>query len=176
MSDLWDSETPRLAFIATSSADGRCDVSPKGDPPGFIKVLDSSTVVVPERAGNNRMDGFHNLLSNPHVGIICVIPGRPDTLRINGRASIVRDPPMVETMVVQGHRPALGMLVDVEEVFFHCPKTFRRAKAWEHLTWRPDAVRSYAEVALALWRRDEPREAVLAHYEQNVYGEHLYPS
>jgi PPOX class probable FMN-dependent enzyme len=169
----WLAATP-LAFIATSSADGRCDVSPKGDPPGFIKVLDPRTLLIPERPGNRRMDGFHNLLSNPHVGILCVIPGRGDTMRVNGTATIVRDPPEVESLVVQGHRPMLALVVEVEEVFFHCPKAFRRAKAWDPAHWGPDAARSYAEVAMALWRKGEPREAVLAHYDENVYNESLY--
>jgi PPOX class probable FMN-dependent enzyme len=169
----WLAATP-LAFAATSSADGRCDVSPRGDPPGFIKVLDSRTLLIAERPGNRRMDGFHNLLSNPHVGILCVIPGRGDTMRVNGKATIVRDPPEVESLVVQGHRPMLALVVEVEEVFFHCPKAFRRARAWDPAHWAPDAARSYAEVAMALWRKDEPREAVLAHYDENVYDEGLY--
>jgi PPOX class probable FMN-dependent enzyme len=171
----WLAATP-LAFVATSSADGRCDVSPKGDPPGFIRVIDPTTVMIPERAGNKRMDGFHNLLTNPHVGILCVVPGRGDTLRINGTATIVADPPEADAMVVKGHRPSLALLVEVEEVFFHCPKAFRRSKAWEPSAWRPNDARSYADIALALWRKGQSRQSVLAHYEENVYNESLYPN
>jgi PPOX class probable FMN-dependent enzyme len=170
----WLAATP-LAFVATSSPAGRCDVSPKGDPAGFIRVLDPTTLLIPERAGNRRMDGFHNLLGNPHVGILCVIPGRGDTLRVNGSAALVADPPQADAMVVRRHRPALALLVEVEEVFFHCPKAFRRAKAWDPHTWAPDDARPYAEIALALWRRGESRESVLAHYEEHVYNESLYP-
>ncbi len=171
----WLSATS-LAFVATAAADGTCYLSPKGDPAGFIQVLDSSTIAIPDRAGNRRMDGFHNILTNPHVGLVCVIPGRSDTLRINGSAALVRDAPLLSGMTVKGHRPSLALVVDVEEVFFHCPKAFRRAKVWSSATWRPEAARSYAEVAMALWRKDEPREAVLAHYEEHVYNESLYPS
>jgi uncharacterized protein len=171
----WLAATP-LIFLATASADGRCDVSPKGDPAGFVQVLDATTIAIPERAGNNRMDGFHNLLSNPHVGLLCVIPGRSDTLRINGVATLVRDAPFLADMTVKRHTPSLALVVEVEEVFFHCPKAFRRANVWEPTTWDPDAVRSYAELALMLWRRGEPRETVLAQYEETRYDEGLYPA
>lgn len=170
----WLAATP-LVFVATSSADGRCDVSPKGDPPGFIQVLDETTVAMPERAGNNRMDGFHNILENPHVGLVCVIPGRPDTMRLNGRATLVTDGPFFDAMTVRGHRPPLALLVAVEEVFFHCPKAFRRARAWDAAGWDPDAVRPYAEVARALWRRGETAEAVRAHHARSLTDASLYP-
>ncbi len=171
----WIAATP-LIFVATASEDGRCDVSPKGDPAGFIQVLDPTTLAIPERAGNHRMDGFRNLLSNPSVGIICVIPGRPDTLRVNGAARLVRDAPFLPQMTVERHTPSLALLVTVEEVFFHCPKAFRRARAWRPSTWNPQAVRPYAEVAMALWRKGESRESVLAHYRDKVYDEGLYPA
>src|SRR5512132_548208 len=103
-----------LVFV-TASADGRCDVSPKGDPPGFVRVLSPTRLAVPERPGNRRMDGFHNLLENPHAGLVCLVPGRGDTLRINGRAWLVSDLPDFDDMVVKDHRPRLALLVDVEE-------------------------------------------------------------
>lgn len=170
----WIAATP-LIFVATSSSDGRCDVSPKGDPAGFIKVLGEGTIAIPERAGNNRMDGFHNILENPQVGVVCVIPGRPDTLRINGAATLVTEGPFFDAMIVKGDRPPLALLVEVEEVFFHCPKAFRRSKLWDPVTWLPDRVRPYAEVARALWRKGESEESVRAHYEEHVYNESLYP-
>jgi len=165
-----------LVFIATSAPDGRCDVSPKGDPPGFIQVHDDTTLLIPERPGNQRMDGFHNILGNPHIGIVCLIPGRGDTLRINGHATILANPPAADGMTVKSHRPVLALQVNVEEVFFHCPKAFRRAKAWDPDEWNPQAARSYAQMAMTLWRKDEPPEQVLAHYEDNVYNESLYPA
>ena len=100
----------RLPFclIATSSADGRCDVSPKGDPPGFTRVLDDTTIAIPDRAGNRRFDGFGNILSNPQVGLLFLVPGRDDTLRINGRARLIREAPFFDDMIVRGNRPQAG--------------------------------------------------------------------
>lgn len=164
-----------LVFMATASADGRCDVSPKGDPPGFVRVLAPHQLAIPDRPGNRRMDGFHNLLENPHVGLICLIPGRGDTLRINGTAHLVRDLPELDAMAIGRHRPSLALLIDVEEVFFHCPKPLRRARAWDAAAWRPDAARPYADIALALWRRDQPADEVRRHYATTVEREDLYP-
>lgn len=124
----WLAATP-LVLVATASVDGRCDVSPKGDPPGFVRVLDAHTIALPERPGNRRMDGYHNILSNPHVGLICVIPGRGDTMRVNGTATLVRDAPFMADMRIRNHQPSLVLVVSVEEVFFHCAKAFRRASA-----------------------------------------------
>lgn len=101
----WIAAAP-LVFIATSDSEGNLDVSPKGDPAGFVTVLDDATIAIPERPGNRRADGFHNILRNPHIGLIFVIPGRGDTLRINGRATLVRDAPYFDDMVVRGHRPS----------------------------------------------------------------------
>lgn len=163
-----------LVFVASAAANGRCDVSPKGDPPGFIRVLSPTRVAIPERPGNQRMDGFHNVLENPHVGLILIIPGRGDTLRVNGRAQIVTDLPDLDDMVVKGHRPSLALLLDVEEVFFHCPKAFRRSRTWDPETWRPTAARPHADIALALWRKGQPEDEVRRHYAANIYNESLY--
>jgi PPOX class probable FMN-dependent enzyme len=163
-----------LLFVATSSADGRCDVSPKGDPAGFVRVLGPSRLAIPERPGNRRMDGFHNILENPHVGLICLIPGRGDTLRINGHAQLITDLAEFDDMMIKGHRPSLGILIDVEEVFFHCPKAFRRSRTWDPEAWRPTAARPYADVALALWRKGQPEDEVRRHYAETVYNEGLY--
>jgi PPOX class probable FMN-dependent enzyme len=168
-----------LVFVASSSADGRCDVSPKGDPAGLVRVLGPTRLAIPERPGNRRMDGFHNILQNPHVGLILVIPGRCDTLRINGRAQLITDLPEFDDLmvkgdlVVQGHRPSLALLVDVEEVFFHCPKAFRRSRTWDPETWRPTSAPPYADIALALWRKGQPEDEVRRHYAKN---EELYAS
>lgn len=130
----WLAASP-FVLVATSAADGTCDVSPKGDPAGFVHVLDDRTVAVPERPGNRRADGWHNVLSNPHVGLISLVPGRTDTLRINGRARLVRDAPFLDDMVVQGHRPLFALVVDVEQVFHHCGKAFMRSGLWEPDGW-----------------------------------------
>jgi PPOX class probable FMN-dependent enzyme len=169
----WIEGTP-LVFVATSSLDGRCDVSPKGDPPGFVKVLDDVTLAIPERSGNRRMDGFHNILENPHAGLLFVIPGRPETLRVNGRARIVTDGPFFDDMIVRSHRPPLALVVHVEEAFFHCPKSFARSRTWKPDTWTPTAVRPYAEIAHALWRRTESLESIEARNQPALLEAELY--
>jgi uncharacterized protein len=168
----WLAESP-FCLIATSAADGSCDVSPKGDPAGFTKVLDDTTIAIPERAGNRRIDGFTNIISNPHVGLIYLLPGRGDTLRINGRARIVRDAPFFDDMVVKGSRPQLALLVEIEEIFHHCSKAFLRSKVWKPETWNPDAVPGRAEIAKALDRQGDDL-AELENYYGPSYEEKIY--
>ena len=168
----WLEESP-FCLIATSDANGDCDVSPKGDPAGFTKVLDDSTIAIPERAGNRRIDGFTNILSNPHVGLIYLLPGRGETLRINGRARIVREAPFFDDMIVKGHRPQLALLVEIDEIFHHCSKAFLRSKLWKPETWNPDALPSRAKIAKAI---DRPNDdlAELEQYYGSKYEEGIY--
>jgi len=168
----WLAHSP-FCLIATSSADGSCDVSPKGDPPGFAYVIDEYTLAIPDRPGNKRLDGFHNVLANPHVGMLFMIPGRGDTLRINGRARIVRDAPFFDEMIVEGHRPALALVVEVEQIFFHCSKAFLRSGLWDTASWRPDDVPSRASIAKVIERPDDTIEELEAYYGVQ-YGELLY--
>lgn len=116
--------------IASSSAAGKMDVSPKGDPAGFVLVLDETTLAIPERPGNRRADTFHNVLENPAVGLIFLVPGIDETLRVNGTASITVDPDILAPMVVSGRTPKLALLVHVEEAFFHCGKALKRSALW----------------------------------------------
>lgn len=162
-----------FCLVATAAADGTCDVSPKGDPDGLALVLDDTTVVLPERPGNRRADGFFNVLSNPHVGLIFFIPGRTDTLRVNGRARIVRDAPFFDAMVVKGHRPQLALLVEIEEVFHHCSKAFLRSSLWKPETWRPEEMPSRARIAKRLERPETPLEELERYYGPR-YADHLY--
>jgi PPOX class probable FMN-dependent enzyme len=126
-----------FVFVATSSASGECDVSPKGDAPGFVHVLDDHTLVIPDRRGNQRLDSIQNMLQNPHVGLLFVIPGVEWTLRVNGRATIVRDAGVRESLAAQGTVPELAVAVHVEEAFLHCPKCFLRARLWDTGEWMP---------------------------------------
>jgi PPOX class probable FMN-dependent enzyme len=136
-------------LLATSNAAGQCDVSPKGDAPGFVLVLDDRHLVIPDRPGNRRLDGMRNLLENPHLGLIFLIPGREDTLRVNGRAWIVRDPVLLERTAVMHKRPDLAIGVEVEECFLHCAKAFKRSRLWRTETWpEPAAVASMARILL----------------------------
>ncbi|GLY95258.1 MSMEG_1061 family FMN-dependent PPOX-type flavoprotein [Actinoplanes sp. NBRC 103695] len=132
----WLAASP-FCVISTAAADGTCDSSPKGDPPGFTLVLDDTTIAIPERPGNRRGDGYYNVLSNPHVGLLHLIPGRSETLRINGRARLVRDAPYFDRMVVKGHRPILALEVAIEQIFFHCPKSLLRSEMWKPESWEP---------------------------------------
>lgn len=163
----------RFVALATSDASGRCDVSPKGDPAGFVHVLDDQTLVVPERPGNRRVDGYVNVLANPHVGLLFLIPGRTDTLRVNGAARVVSDAPWFDDLVVKGHRPVLALEVAVEEVFFHCSKAFMRSALWRPESWEPDAVPSRARMAQLLERPDESLEDLEAYYGPR-YADGLY--
>ncbi|MFI0462827.1 pyridoxamine 5'-phosphate oxidase family protein [Saccharopolyspora sp. 5N102] len=168
----WLAASP-FCLIATSAADGTCDVSPKGDPAGFTLALDDRTIAIPDRPGNRRVDGFRNVLSNPHAGLIYFIPGRGDTLRINGRARLVRDAPFFDEMVVKGHRPALALVVEIDEVFHHCSKAFLRSALWKSGTWEPDAVASRAQIAKFL-ERPEDSLAELERYYGPSYVNGLY--
>ncbi len=118
-------------LLATSAADGRCDVSPRGDPPGFVRVIDERTLLIPERPGNRLADSLRNILESPQVGLLFVIPGVGDTLRVNGRATLVTDAELLEPTAVEGKVPQLGILVDVEQVFTHCSKAFIRSQLWD---------------------------------------------
>ncbi|WP_370331873.1 pyridoxamine 5'-phosphate oxidase family protein [Mycolicibacterium hippocampi] len=146
----WLAHSP-LGFVATTDARGRVDVSPKGDPAGFVHVIDPTTIAIPERPGNKRVDGYLNVLERPHVGTLFVIPGRGDTLRINGTARIFADADYFDAMAVRGKRPILALQIDIEEVFFHCAKAFLRSDAWKPENWRPDAVPSVAQLAKAIY-------------------------
>lgn len=126
-----------FVFLATSNAAGDCDVSPKGDQAGFVQVLDDETLVLPDRPGNQRTDSLRNILENPHAGLLFVIPGVEWTLRVNGRASIVRDAGVLERCAVGGKQPALAIAVHVEEAFLHCPKCFIRSGMWSSEGWLP---------------------------------------
>ena len=162
-----------FVLIATADAEGRCDVSPKGDPPGATLVLDETTIAIADRPGNRRVDGFLNILANPQVGLIFLVPGRGDTLRINGHARLVRDAPFFDELVVKGHRPQLVMVVDVDEVFFHCSKAFLRSKLWLPESWDHDTLPSRARIAHKLERPEDSIETLEEYYGPD-YGSKLY--
>lgn len=119
-------------FLCLSTADknGKADVSPRGDAPGFVQVLDDNTLLIPDRRGNNRLDSMANIIANPNVGLIFLVPGVGETLRINGKARVVRDAAVLERMAVNGKAPTAAILVKVEEAFLHCAKAIIRSKLW----------------------------------------------
>lgn len=127
-----------LVLIGSSDAEGRQDVSPKGDPPGFVLVLDEHTLAIPDRPGNRRADTFLNVLANPNVALFFLVPGSRETLRVQGRASIVRDEDLRGRMAVNGKLPDFALVVSVHEAFMHCAKCMVRSALWQPETW-PDA-------------------------------------
>lgn len=146
----WDKDIARLdehartiiahspfVLLATSDSDGTCDVSPRGDPAGSVLVLDDRTLVLADRPGNHRLDSFRNLLHNPHAGLLFLVPGMNETLRVNGRATLVSDAPFFDDLMVKGKRPSLAIVVHVEELYMHCAKAFLRSSLWKPETW-PD--------------------------------------
>jgi PPOX class probable FMN-dependent enzyme len=126
-----------FVIVATKASQGLIDVSPKGDPAGFVEVFDDKTLIIPDRLGNHRVDGFVNILTDPNVGIIFVVPGHGDTLRVAGKARIVKDQKINERLSVNNKQPMLAMVVDVEEVFMHCSKAFIRSRLWHPDRWPP---------------------------------------
>jgi len=124
-------ECSPFVCIATCDAEGRCDVSPRGDPAGFVRVLDEATLLIPERPGNRIADTLCNILANGRVGLLFVVPGVGDTLRVNGRATLVTDADLLAPCAVEGKVPRLGILVDIEAAFTHCSKAFLRSQLWD---------------------------------------------
>lgn len=126
-----------FVLVASRGSDGRIDVSPKGDPPGFVAVLDEKTLAIPDRPGNHRLDTFENLLAHPEIGLFFLIPGNGDTLRISGKGKIVRDWSLQAKLAVDGKAPSLVLVVTVEEAFMHCAKCVVRSGLWIAEQW-PD--------------------------------------
>ena len=145
--------------IASANSNGELDASPKGDPEGFVKVLDDKHLAIPDRPGNRRADTFENLISNPHVAIVFFVPGKGETLRVNGEARIVRDESLRKSMSVNGQVPRFAIVVRIEEAFMHCPKCIVRSKLWEHESW-PDSSNT-ASIA----------EAVITHADLSMTPE-----
>ncbi|MEU4152794.1 MSMEG_1061 family FMN-dependent PPOX-type flavoprotein [Streptomyces sp. NPDC026659] len=124
-----------FCLLSTSDSRGNCDVSPRGDGPGFTHVLGPSTLALPDRLGNRRADSFHNILENPHAGLLYLVPGGTDVLRVNGRARILTDAPFFDAMTRDGRRPLLALVLDIDEIYLHCPQSLRRSGLWNPDTW-----------------------------------------
>jgi hypothetical protein len=124
-----------LVLLATSAVDGTCDVSPRGDPAGSVLILDEHTLVLAERPGNRLADSLTNLIDNPRAGLLFVVPGMNESLRVNGRVTLVSDAPFFERLVVRGKRPQLAIMLHVEDLYLHCAKAFLRSSLWDPATW-----------------------------------------
>jgi PPOX class probable FMN-dependent enzyme len=130
MTRLFIERSP-LVCLATSDAAGRCDLSPRGDPAGFVRILDERTLLLPERPGNRLADSLRNILANPHIGLLFIVPGVTDTFRVNGRATITVDASLLAPCAVEGKLPRLGILVDIDEAYTQCSKAFLRSHFWD---------------------------------------------
>lgn len=163
-----------LVFVSTLDSNGLPDVSPKGDPAGFVNVLDDNTVCIPERPGNKLMYGFHNVLDNPAIGVIFVVPNCRETLRIKGRATLTQDPQLLASMSVNKKPALLATRIAVEECFFHCGKAMIRSKVWQPESWSDERKSLIAkQVARQMDGGDEVVELVENELEKN-YVEELY--
>src|SRR3954462_5045356 len=161
-------------LIASADAEGNIDISPKGDPMGFVQVLDDATLVIPDRPGNRRADTFRNVLQNPRVGLLFMVPGRNETLRINGRAVIARDAALLASMALNGKAPLLALVVSVEEAFVHCAKCVLRSRLWQPESWpHPAALPSHARCLLDQAKVADTLEEVQASVEES-YRTRLY--
>jgi PPOX class probable FMN-dependent enzyme len=124
-----------FVLLATSDADGRCDVSPRGGPPGFVKVLDEARLAIPDMNGNHLLDSLHNIVANPFAALLVVVPGQHDTLRISGRAHLSTDDELLARFDVEIRRPVLAVVIEVDEAYNHCAKAFRRGHVWDPGSW-----------------------------------------
>lgn len=169
----WISRSP-FCLLATADAEGRCDVSPRGDAAGFTHVVDDRALAIPDRPGNRRLDSLRNILDNPHAGLLFMIPGVQETLRVNGRARLIKDAPFMDAMAVRDRRPVLALLLDVEEVYFHCAKAFKRSGLWDVSGW-PDRgeLPTFGRILKDQLRLDQPA-AVLDEHISATDARELY--
>lgn len=163
-----------LVFVATSDADGRLDVSPKGDAPGFVEVDDPTTLLVPERLGNKLAYGFHNILDTGRIGLIFVVPGQRETLRVNGTATISRDPALLDRLAAKGKPALLCTRVAVEECFFHCGKAMIRSKVWDPSSWDGAVESLLVKELVTIFGGDETLTPTIEAEMEKNYREELY--
>ncbi|MDY7099950.1 MAG: MSMEG_1061 family FMN-dependent PPOX-type flavoprotein [Actinomycetota bacterium] len=170
-----------FVLVATSDPDGSCDVSPRGGPPGFVRVLDEHRHALPDLGGNNLLDSITNILANPHIGLLFVRPGTDETLRVDGRAVITTDPRVLDLWDGELRRPKAAIGIEVEHLFIHCAKAFRRGEVWHPDRWNldpsaPDASELFVghaglDIDPAVVRKD-----LDAGYEAELAGERISPA
>lgn len=160
-------------LMATADGDGNCDVSPKGDPAGTVRIFDARTLAIPDRRGNRRVDGHRNILENPHIGLIFIIPNVDETLRVNGRAFISADPNLLASMAMDGKAPNLAIVVEIDEVYMHCARAFLRSGLWQPEQW-PDPETVPTLRAIVAEQRGLPAPDESAGKRQEEYRTSLY--
>jgi uncharacterized protein len=161
--------------MATTGSDGSCDAGPKGGPPGFVHVLTNGRLLIPEFPGNRRFDGVRNLVTRPGIGLLFVVPGISETLRVNGSARLTRDPELLATCAVDGRTPWFVTDVEVRQVFSHCGKAFIRSHLWKPESWPdPDDVRSPSKSIAAVAAEEGRRESQVRREVEDSFGPELY--
>jgi hypothetical protein len=150
-----------LVIVATKASEGLVDISPKGDPAGFVEVYDDKTLIIPDRLGNHRVDGFQNLLEDANVALLFIVPGHGDTLRIAGKARVVRDAAISKRHAINGKEPLLALVIDVEEAFMHCSKSFIRSRLWHPDHWpERKSAPTLAEWVMEIVEKDQTLDDV----------------
>lgn len=172
---VWIERSPFLV-MSTVDKDGHLDASPKGDPAGFVKVVDEKTLAIPDRPGNHRFDSFQNILQNGRIGLVFMVPNRNEVVRVNGSAQIVRDAPLREKLAINGRIPDFAIVVGVEEAFYHCGKAIIRSKLWKPSEAAPtEGLPTYAQALHDQINSDlsfEDIDARLKHNDKNrLYDE-----
>lgn len=163
----WIARCPMIV-IASANAAGVMNVSPKGDPAGFVRIVDSKTLAIPDRLGNRRADTFLNVLENPQIALLFIVPRRNEVVRVSGTALVVKDRELREDMAVQGKVPDLAMLVRVEEAMFHCGKAMLRSQMWQPENWRSiDGLPSYAQAVKDQGRPPDTLEELEERFSRN---------
>jgi PPOX class probable FMN-dependent enzyme len=160
-------------LIATADAEGNCDVSPKGDAKGTVHIIDRRTIAIPDRAGNRRVDGHRNIIANPHIGVIFIIPAVDETVRVNGRAFLTSDPELLASMTMQGKAPKLATVVEIDQVYMHCARSFLRSGLWKPETW-PDPETIPTLGAIMCEQKDLPPPDESQGKRQEEYRNVLY--
>ena len=167
-------ESP-FVMLGTVGRDGQCDVSPRGDIPPIARVLDSRTLVIADRRGNRRADSLRNIIETGRVGLLFLVPGMDETLRVNGRACVIRDEDILSSMAVRGRQPVVGIGVEVDECHFQCAKALIRSRLWESHARHPDATaRHFAEVLIDQTGMECESAESLAEWIEESYKERLY--
>lgn len=158
-----------MVLVASHDAEGRADVTPRGGSPGFVTVLDDGHLAIPDATGNNRLDTLRNIVDTGFAGLLFVIPGRDQTLRVNGRAAVTEAPHVLERLTAVGKPPRTAIVVAADEVYAHCPKAFIRSKLWDPDAWPSlDDVPTAAEVMRAHGRQDMSLADVQAYLDESI--------
>ncbi len=161
-----------MYVMATANERGICDATTRGDPAGCVRVIDPATLILPDRRGNKRVDSIRNLVVNPSVGLVFLVPGVEETLRVNGRVTLTSNQPLLDSLEMQGRAPVLALIVDIDEAYMHCPRAFKRSRLWDPSTWpERGSVPTMAEILHELFGPAETLETFASEREERARRE-----